>query len=85
MEKRADVYKQLDSDLANTLIEIAKKNYDDSKIELNYLCCALINYRKVSNESAVGSCPVKATLLSNSLFDLEIYPTKWISEFFRHS
>lgn len=49
LDKKANLYEQIDSDFANTLIELKKKNFDDAKIELKYLCCSLINYRKVSS------------------------------------
>lgn len=49
MDKKLKVYNQIDSDFSNTLNEIYKKNFNDSKKELGYLCCALVNYRKVSN------------------------------------
>lgn len=55
MDKKSGVYKQIDVNFINTLTEIVKKNFDDAKIELKYICCSLINYRKVSSLINTGS------------------------------
>lgn len=43
-------YKENDAVLINRLIEVRDKNFNDSSIELKYLCCSLAEYRKVSCE-----------------------------------
>lgn len=48
MEKKAALYKSIDIEFANSLLEIRKRDYNDSAAELKYLCCSIINYRRVS-------------------------------------
>lgn len=54
MEKKLPTFKSLDTELANSAVELVRRNYDDSATELKYLCCAIINYRKVSSALGVG-------------------------------
>lgn len=48
MDKKLPTYKSIDTEFANSLLEIRKRNYNDSAQELKYLCCSIINYRRVS-------------------------------------
>lgn len=48
VDKKLASYVKIDSDFGNTLLELVKRNYADAGVELKYLCCAIINYRRVS-------------------------------------
>lgn len=48
MDRKLDKYRQIDGEFANTLDELVRRNYNDSAIELKYLCCSFLKYRRVS-------------------------------------
>lgn len=47
MDKKFPLYQELDAKLANSLSEIRRRNYSDAAAELKYICCTMLNYRKV--------------------------------------
>jgi len=55
MDKKLTNYSKLDIDMANTIVELVKKNFDDAAKELKYLCCAAIKFRKVSSSTSAFS------------------------------
>lgn len=48
LEKRREAYVRIDSKFGFALTEIHRRNYNDSSIELKYMCCTFYQYKRVS-------------------------------------
>lgn len=51
LEKKKEAFAERDTLFANQLIEIYRRNYNDSSVELKVLCCAITSFRRVSSTS----------------------------------
>lgn len=63
MTKKLDAISQLEGILGNKAIEIARRNYNDSAVELKQICCSLFTHKQSILEALGSDCPEsKATL-----------------------
>lgn len=56
MEKKFGAFKQTDSILAQTIFEIARRNYTDPSVELKQICCLLYTSKKHFKEAISPEC-----------------------------